>query len=121
MYLYSPAVDGYPDYEEFGLYIGDPAPMLLSISISDIQYFKMDGDTYHETKITGGQVTQNRRTGRVSQMPLQSKTVNRDTRHVCVTTRKDGVIQRMDFQQDAYDILFSLIPEKEYSRVVKGD
>lgn len=120
LYLYSSAVDDYPDPEKFGLYAGEPAPMLLSIPISDIQYFKIEGDVLSETKISGGQVTQNRRTGRVSQTPLQAKTVNRDTRYVCVTVQKKGVIKHLDFQQDAYDILFSLIPEKEYLRVIKG-
>ena len=120
LYLYNEAVDGYPDYEKFGLYIGDPAPMLLEIAISDIQYFKIEGDIYSETKITGGKVTQNRRTGKISQTPLQAKTVNKDTRYVRVTAKKKGLVQHIDFTQDSYDVFFSLIPEKEYSRVIKG-
>lgn len=112
LYLYSSAVDGYPDYEKFGLYIGDPAPMLLSIPISDIQYFQMEGDVFHEAKITGGQVTQNQRTGKIKQTPLQTKTVNRDTRHVRVTAQKNGIIKYIDFCQEAYDVLYLLIPEK---------
>ena len=86
--------------------------MLLSIPISDIQYFQMEGDVFHETKITGGQVTQNQRTGKIKQTPLQAKTVNRDTRHVRVTAQKNGIIKYIDFDQEAYDVLYLLIPEK---------
>lgn len=117
LYLYSPTVNGHPDYEKFGLFIGEPAPMLLSISVPDIQYFKMEGDVFHETKISGGKVTQNQRTGKVKQTPLQAKTVNRDTRYVRVTAQKNGIIKYIDFGQEAYDVLFLLIPEKEFSRL----
>lgn len=109
LYFYCAEVEDYPEE-----YFGGDAPAIAAISIDSIQHFRVEGSTYAETKIYGGQVTQNKYTGKIKQTALKSKTIQHDTRIVKMSILANGVVKYLDFEYSAFDILCALIPEKEH-------
>lgn len=108
IYIYCSEVENYPTNYD--------APCIGIINVEDIQYFKSEGNFYTESKINGGTIKQDKRTGKISQTPIKSKTLTHDTRIVKLVINQNGVIKNLSFKKDAYDILFSLIPEKDYEK-----
>lgn len=107
LYIYRSAVTDYPeDYAEAD------APAIAQIPISSIRYFRIEGIITSETKVTGGVVSQNRHTGRVSQTAIKTRNVNHDGRIVRMCIMDHGVVRTVDFEKTAYDILGALLPEK---------
>lgn len=109
LYIYRAEVEDYPED-----YYGGDAPAIAKIPVSDIQHFRVEGSTYTESKITGGKVTQNRRTGRIHQTALKSTTVQHDNRIIKVSVLVNGVVKTLDLEYSAFDVLCALIPEKEH-------
>ena len=107
MYLYRAEVEDYPEE-----YFGGDAPAIAAVPVESIQFFRIEGAQYAETKISGGKVTQSRYTGRVKQTAIKSKTVQHDTRKVIMGVSQNGVVKLLEFEYGAYDILCALIPEK---------
>lgn len=107
LYIYKSEVENYPDNYD--------APCIAAIRVEDIQYFRCEGDVYIESKTSGGRITQNKHTGKISQTPIITKTINHDTRVVKLTVQRNGIIKHLLFKNDAYDVLFSLMPEKDYA------
>lgn len=110
LYVYRAEVENYPEE-----YVNADAPIIAQIPISEIQHFRVEGMTYAETKITGGKVSQNRYSGKIKQTPIKSKTVQHDTRIVRVSVVVNGVVKKLDFTYDAFDVMCALIPEKEHN------
>lgn len=108
IYFYNEQVENYPEYCSVG-----EAPLIESIMIKDIQYFSMDGNITTETIVSGGVVKQDKKTGKVSQSALKSKTVERDKRVVKLSVLKNGIVKKLVFSKEAYDVFLVLIPEKE--------
>lgn len=73
----------------------------------------MEGSVKSETVVSGGVVKQDKRTGKVSQTALKSKAIERDERSVKMSLVIDGIVQKLYFDKDSYDVLLALIPEKE--------
>ena len=96
------------------------APYAFSINIDDIQYFRQEGEKTSEIKISGGKIKQDKKTGKISQTPIKSQTVEHDERRTVLTITKDSVVMKINFTHGAYDVFFALIPEKEFTRVRKG-
>lgn len=109
VYLYCAEVEDYPEE-----YYGGDAPAIAAIPIDSIPYFRVEGATYAETKVSGGRVTQSRYTGKIKQTELKSKTVYHDARIVKMTILVNGVVKSLNFEYPAFDILCALIPEKEH-------
>lgn len=63
--------------------------------------------------MSGGVVKQDKRTGKVSQSALKSETVERDKRVVKLSVLKNGIVKKLVFSKEAYDVFLALIPEKE--------
>lgn len=110
IYFYSPEVECYPTADK-------DAPFAFFIDVEDIQYFKEEGSIQTELKISGGTINQDKRTGKISQTPISSKTIEHDNRSVILTLNKNSIISKIEFSYASYDVLFALIPEKEYNRV----
>lgn len=109
LYIYRAEVEDYPqDYCEAD------APCIAQIDIADIQFFTVEGGIYTESKISGGKVTQDKR-GRIHQTAIRSETINRDNRTVRVLVLDDGIVEQLEFEYSAYDVLYALIPEKEHA------
>lgn len=108
IYIFRSEVENYP--EEY--YEAD-APAIAYISISDIQYFRIEGSTYTESRISGGQITQNARTGRIKQAPLRSTTINHDNRVIKMSVLVNGIVKILNFEYSSLDVLCALLPEKE--------
>lgn len=113
IYFYLPEVECYPTVDK-------EAPFAFFIDVDDIQYFKEEGSIKSELKISGGTIKQDKRTGKISQTPISSKTIERDNRSVVLTLNKDSIISKIEFSYAAYDVLFALIPEKAYNRVTNS-
>lgn len=109
LYLYRAEVEDYPE----NYYDGD-APAIAQIPVSSIQHFRIEGSTYAESVISGGKVTQDRRTGKIKQTELKSKTVQHDSRVVRLSVIVNGVVKTVDFEYAAFDVFCALIPEKEH-------
>lgn len=109
IYIYRSEVEDYPEE-----YYGGDAPAIAKIPISSIQHFRVEGATYNETKISGGKVTQNRYTGRIKQTAIKSKTVEHDNRVIKMSIMENGIVKVLDFEYSAFDVLYALLPEKEY-------
>lgn len=112
LYLYQAEVEMYPANSSMD------APEICSIIIENIQYFKLEGSVETNTYVTGGKVTQNKRTGKVSQTALKNKTVKSDSRYVKMSVVIDGLVKTLAFNKESYDIFLLLIPEKEYNKVI---
>ena len=108
LYLYKAEVENYPE----NCFDGE-APAIGVISTDDIQYFAVEGSVKSETVVSGGVVKQDKRTGKVSQTALKSKAIERDERSVKMSLVIDGIVQKLYFDKDSYDVLLALIPEKE--------
>lgn len=108
LYFYNAQVENYPEDCTVG-----EAPLITSIMTSDIQYFSMDGNITTETVVSGGVVKQDKKTGKVSQSALKSKTIERDKRVVKLSVLKNGIVKKLVFSKEAYDVFIALIPEKE--------
>lgn len=109
IYIYRSKVEDYP--EEY--YDGN-APAIAQIPVSAIQHYRVEGTTYTESKISGGKITQNRYTGKIRQTAIKSKTIEHDSRIIRMSVLVNGVVKAVDFEYSAFDVLCSLIPEKEY-------
>ncbi len=110
VFFYNASVENYPET----CFEGE-APAIGSIEVKDIQYFAMEGNITSETIVSGGVVKQDKKTGKVSQSALKSKTVERDKRVVRLSVLKSGIVKKLLFSKDAYDVFLALIPEKEKS------
>ena len=108
LYFYNEQVENYPENCRVG-----EAPLIGSIMVNDIQYFSMDGNITTETIVSGGVVKQDKKTGKVSQSALKYKTVERDKRIVKLSVLKNGIVKKLEFSKEAYDVFLALIPEKE--------
>ena len=108
VFFYNDSVENYPENRLEG-----EAPAIESIDVKDIQYFAMDGRITSETVVSGGVVKQDKRTGKVSQYALKSETVERDKRVVKLSVLKNGIVKKLVFSKEAYDVFLALIPEKE--------
>lgn len=109
IYIYRSKVEDYP--EEY--YDGN-APAIAQIPVSAIQYYRVEGMTYTESKVSGGKITQNRYTGKIKQTAIKSKTIEHDSRIIRMSVLVNGVIKVVDFEYSAFDVLCALIPEKEH-------
>lgn len=109
IYIYRSKVEDYP--EEY--YDGN-APAIAQIPVSAIQHYRVEGTTYTESKISGGKITQNRYTGKIRQTAIKSKTIEHDSRIIRMSVLVNGVVKAVDFEYSAFDVLCSLIPEKEH-------
>lgn len=109
IYIYRSKVEDYP--EEY--YEGN-APAIAQIPVSAIQHYRVEGTTYTESKISGGKITQNRYTGKIRQTAIKSKTIEHDSRIIRMSVLVNGVVKAVDFEYSAFDVLCSLIPEKEH-------
>lgn len=109
IYIYRSEVEDYPEE-----YYGGDAPAIAQILVSNIQYFRVEGSTYTESKISGGKITQNRYTGRIKQTPIKSKTVEHDNRKIKMSIVVNGVVKILEFEYSAYDVLCALLPDKEH-------
>lgn len=109
IYIYRSEVEDYPEE-----YYGGDAPAIAQIPVSNIQYFRVEGITYTESKISGGIITQNRRTGKISQTPIKSTTVQHDNRIIKMSILVNGVVKMLEFEYSAFDVLCALLPEKEH-------
>lgn len=109
LYFYCAEVEDYPQQ-----YYGGDAPAIARIPVDSIQHFRVHGSTYAETKVSGGQVSQSRRTGRIKQTVLRSTTIQHDTRIVKLSILVNGVVNSLDLEYPAFDIMCALIPEKEH-------
>ena len=103
------------------------------IPISNISFFRQEGDFYNETDVSGGggggssiggAVVGGLLAGGAGAVigsrkevdPIHSKTIIHDTRKIVLYyTDLVGTAQTMDFQFDAYKVFMALIPEKEYN------
>lgn len=108
VFFYNASVENYPE----NCFEGE-APAIESIDVKDIQYFAMEGNIISETVVSGGVVKQDKRTGKVSQSALKSETVERDKRVVKLSVLKNGIVKKLVFGKEAYDVFIALIPEKE--------
>ncbi len=108
IYIYRSEVEDYPQE-----YYGGDAPAIAQISVTDIQHFRIEGNTYAESKISGGTIKQDRRTGRIKQTPLKTHTIEHDTRVIKLSIVVNGIVKTLDFDYSSLDVLCLLIPEKE--------
>lgn len=108
LYLYKAEVENYPE----NCFDGE-APAIGVVATDDIQYFALDGSVKAETVVSGGVVKQDKRTGKVSQTALKSKTIEKDERSVKMSLVIDGIVKKLCFDKESYDVLLALIPEKE--------
>lgn len=108
IYLYNAQVENFPEDCTVG-----EAPVIGCITLKDIQYFSMDGQVTTETIVSGGVVKQDKKTGKVSQSALKTKTVERDKRVVKLSVLENGIVKKLVFTKEAYDVFLALIPEKE--------
>lgn len=108
IYIYRSEVENYPEK----YYDGD-APAIAEIPLSAIQHYRVEGTTYTESKISGGKITQNRSTGKITQTPITSKTIKHDDRFVRMSVLVNGVVKVVDFEYSALDVFCALMPEKE--------
>lgn len=108
VFFYNASVENYPE----NCFDGE-APAIESIDVKDIQYFAMEGNIISETVVSGGVVKQDKRTGKVSQSALKSETVERDKRVVKLSVLKKGIVKKLVFSKEAYDVFLALIQEKE--------
>lgn len=107
LYIYRSEITDYTEN-----YADADAPAIAQIPISDIKSIRVEGSITSETKITGGKVSQNRYTGRVSQTKIKSKTEQHDNRVVRMCIEKQGTLKTVDFEYSSYDVLSILLPEK---------
>lgn len=113
IYLYNAQVENFPEDCSIG-----EAPVIGCITANDIQYFSMDGHITTETVVSGGVVKQDKKTGKVSQSALKSRTVERDKRVVKLSVLENGIVKKLEFTKEAYDVFLALIPEKE--KIIKN-
>lgn len=113
IYFYASQIKGYPSYSAQG-------PYAFAVNLSDIQYYRVIGSVKNEVQISGGTVKQDKRTGRVTQTPLKTRTVEHDERLCNLTLRKNGVVSHLLFDAEDFDVFFALIPEKSYTKVTGG-
>ena len=112
LYFYVDKIWGFPRYDM-------SSPYLTKIELSDILYFKVEGSVRNEVKVSGGTVKQDKY-GKVTQTALKTQNISKDNRKTVIKLNIDSVICEIVSNYDAYDVLFSLIPEKEFERVRKG-
>lgn len=110
LYLYADRIMGFPKYNT-------NSPYLTKIELSEIMYFKTEGSVTNEVRVSGGTVRQDRNTGRVTQSAIRTQNVSKDNRKTVIKLNIDGVVCEISSNYDAYDVLFSLMPEKEFERV----
>lgn len=101
-----------------------------NIRLSDISYFSREGETYTETKISGGESTGPNLGGAIvggiiaggvgaiiggqsKTAPIKSETIVHDTRKTILVYNKG----QLNFAPEDYNVLLKLIPEKELSVV----
>ena len=109
IYIYCSEVEDYP-----AEYFGGDAPAIAQIPVAQIQYFRIDGKTYTETKISGGKITQNKHTKEIKQTAIKVNTIQHDNRIVRMSLLVDGVVKTLDFEYSSFDVLTSLLSEKAH-------
>ena len=107
----------------------------ISIPISNISYFRPEGDIHHETKITGsggdgggfdiggalvgglvaggvGAIIGSRK--ETNPIDIKSEYIEHDERKCVLYYSENGHDKSITFTHDAFDVLKKLIPDKEY-------
>lgn len=129
-----------PGKDDSGCNLGSTLFLYKKIKISRIYYYKIEGDVYSETIVSGGGGGGSSVGGaivggliageagaiiasRKGVNPITSQTVLHDNRTVALYYYPDAEskkLEKLTLSKGAYETLFSLLPEKEYSFVLSA-